>query len=99
MPSSSTSRTVSRAGWADGKGPGRAPSCRSALQGRSDHEHLGAHVGEFVKLEDMLVVEPDAAVRRPAPDLPRVVGAVDAVIRPAQMHGAHAERVVRARTT
>jgi len=44
----------------------------------------------------MLVVEPDAAVRRPAADLSRVVRAMDPVVGPRQVERPRAERVVRA---
>lgn len=42
---------------------------------------------------NMLVVEADATVRGSAPDFPRIVGAVDAVILPGQIEGTRSKRV------
>lgn len=44
---------------------------------------------------NMLVVKADATIRGPAPDFPRVVGAVDAVILPRKIQGTRSKRVGR----
>ncbi|MPL60852.1 hypothetical protein SDC9_06414 [bioreactor metagenome] len=78
------------------KGPRGGPFA-SAMRRGSDQHDLGADLGQAVEFLDVLVVKTDAAVRRLAPDLAGVVGAVDAVILPAEIERMGAKRIVRAR--
>ena len=69
----------------------------NGLRRALDQAHLRAHLDHFKKLSHHFIVKPDAPVGRPSSDLARVMGAVNAVILPAQMHGVRAHWVIRAR--
>jgi hypothetical protein len=60
-----------------------------------DHGHRCAHGHQGIEPGDILGVEPDAAVAHPAPHAIGLVGAVDHVVRPAEIEGKGAERIVR----
>src|SRR3954470_17906261 len=62
---------------------------------RLDHDHLGADLDLLVEVDDVLVAHADAAGRHRLSDRPRLVGAVDAVERRAEIHGAGAQRILR----
>ena len=57
---------------------------------RLDQQDLSADFCQLEQLHDLLVVQSDAAVRRPPPDLARVVGPVDTVGGPGQVQRPHA---------
>ena len=61
------------------------------------HRDLGADRHHVEQLLDVLGVHADAAVARAQADAGGLVGAVDQVARPAEVHRAVAERVVRSR--
>ena len=65
-------------------------------ESQSDDKHLRADIRQREQFSDVLVVEPDTAIRRPTPDLTRVVRSVNAVIRPAQIQRVCAKWVIRA---
>lgn len=60
----------------------REANGRRPLPAASDHPDLGSHRAKFEKFGDV-AEEADAAIRGPAADLPRVMGAVDDIGRPA----------------
>src|SRR5439155_16921159 len=62
-----------------------------------DHAYRRAHRDGIEQFLDVLGVEPDAAVTDIAPDTVGLVGAVDSVVLPTEVHGEGAERILRAR--
>lgn len=62
---------------------------------KSDDQHLRADGCHAVQFFDVLVVKPDTSVRRPTPDLARVVCAVNSVVCPTQVHRVGSQGVVR----
>ncbi|MEA2818447.1 MAG: hypothetical protein QOJ86_451, partial [Bradyrhizobium sp.] len=63
---------------------------------RSEHDDLGADIDAAVQVDHVLIAHPDTARRDVGADGPWLVGAVDAIERGAEIHGASAERVLRA---
>src|SRR5258708_3384165 len=63
---------------------------------RSEHDDLGADVDAAVQVDHVLIAHPDAARRYVGADGPWLVRAVNAVQRGAEIHGAGAERILRA---
>src|SRR6056297_270512 len=60
-----------------------APTTTHPVAFSSNKQHLSTDFGQSEEFRDMLIVEPDAPIRRPPSDLARVVRAVNAVIGPA----------------
>ncbi len=60
------------------------------------HDHLGADIDAAVEVDDVFVDQADATRRHLSTDGRGSVGAVDAVDGAAEIHGAGAERVLRA---
>src|SRR6516165_4426731 len=63
---------------------------------RSHHHDFSAHFDPLVKVDDVLVAHADATRGGLRPDRPRLVGAVDAIKRRAEVKGARAQRILRA---
>ena len=63
-----------------------------------NQQHLTAVLDQGEQLFDVLVIKPDAAIRRPPPDLAGVMGAVDPIVGPAQVKRMGPQRIFRART-
>src|SRR5580693_8771219 len=65
-----------------------------AIGRRARHHHdTGSDLDAAVEVGDVIVREPDAARRHEAPDGRRLVGAVDPVLRLAEVERARTERV------
>src|ERR1700694_5285724 len=60
----------------------------------SDHDDAGADIDAAIEIDHVLVAHPDAARRDVGTDGPGFVGAMDAIERRTQIHGAGAERVL-----
>src|SRR5579863_8330749 len=60
-----------------------------------ENNYFGSDTDAAVKIFHVLVAQTDAATRHVLADRARIVGAVDAVIGVAQIHGASAERIAR----
>src|SRR5687768_13790513 len=60
-----------------------------------DHHHLGARLNAVTEIGHVLVAQSDAAGGDLGADRPRIVRAVDAVERRAEIGRARAERIVR----
>src|SRR6056297_768424 len=73
-----------------------APTTTHPVAFSSNKQHLSTDFGQSEEFRDMLIVEPDAPIRRPPSALARVVRAVNAVIGPAWVERMGAERSGRA---
>src|SRR5579884_1963057 len=78
-------------------------SCEDAVAGVQDlpqslspDDYLGADLGSIIQVDRVLVRHANAAGGNSAPDLPWLVGAVDAIQRVAKIKRASAERIVLA---
>src|SRR5215472_9259719 len=59
------------------------------------HDDGGANLGPVIQVDDVLVGHTNAARRDAATELPRLVGAVDAVKRVAEIERPRTERIIR----
>ena len=56
-------------------------------------QNLGANLGQVPQFLDMFIEKTESAVRRFAPDLAGVVGAVDSVVSPAEIERVRTQRI------
>src|SRR6476619_1962148 len=70
------------------------PRARSDFRTLPD-DHLGAHRNAVVEIGDIRVGQPETARRHRGADGLRLVGAVNAIDRGAEIHRAGAERIAR----